>query len=386
MLKDQIYEKGLIGFLVTNPIQMKYVLTEYKGTPPAGASIDFESVLQAFTSYPRPFYVIVDTECGKVLSTMTSVFLTNVGRVLKQVYKFSDNYKGTNLYVDSKESLKKLVDVIYPPWINNENNVIYNRLCELEAGLEVNISSGWNPKTSTLTKAVGIFSTLRTGYPIGSRCKVIDIPIRDVLKCLDCNVSRIPGGEFIQYPNSCTISFPIKNEEAKRMLSYLSCNIKTVTVTDFKKSVKTINKDTKPYKVIKKDVPYKRLTIFWDDGTSTKVETPESRYDAYSGFAIAVAKKAMGNGNKMSNLADYWMVKVPERRARAAALAAEVKRIQDKKESERKVRFEHRKQKKITMDRVRAYEAYVKDLEFRKSVESEYGVPAGFEVPTTSED
>ena len=36
---------------------------------------------------------------------------------------------------------------------------------------------------------------------------------------------------------------------------------------------------------------------------------------------------------------------------------------------------------KLMQDRVRAYEAYKKDIELRKEAEKKFGVPAGFNIP-----
>lgn len=130
---------------------------------------------------------------------------------------------------------------------------------------------------------------------------------------------------------------------------------------------------------------YTKLTIEWVDDTETSVECPTSEYSPYYGFTIAVAKRAMGNDNTMSNLADYWMNKVPKKRSAEGKVLAEKKRIAEKHEAERKKRFEHRKTKKLMMDRVRAYKEYEADMKIRKEAYEKYGVPEGFNIPKDNE-
>ena len=155
-----------------------------------------------------------------------------------------------------------------------------------------------------------------------------------------------------------------------------------------KETIKHIDKTTKPYTVTyeEKEITYVITHIEWDDDTETTSKCTSDEFNAYVGFAICVAKKAMGNDNTMSNLADYWTIKVPKKREQEAKIKAEKQRLADKHKAEKEARFEHRKNKKLMMDRVRAYEAYMKDIELRKEVESKYGVPAGFNVPNVSND
>lgn len=161
--------------------------------------------------------------------------------------------------------------------------------------------------------------------------------------------------------------------------------IKNVTTEEItvEKSIKHIDKSTKPYTVTyeNKKIPYIVTHIEWVDDTETVSKCPASEFDAYTGFAICVAKKAMGNKNKMSDLADYWTKKVPKKREQEAAKKAEQERIAEKRKAEREARFEHRKNMKLMQDRVRAYEAYKKDIELRKEAEKKFGVPAGFNIP-----
>lgn len=162
-------------------------------------------------------------------------------------------------------------------------------------------------------------------------------------------------------------------------------SIKNVITNTYTKTerVKNINKSTQPYTVTYDTVTteYTKLTIEWVDGTKTSVECPTSEYSPYYGFTIAVAKKAMGNDNTMSNLADYWMNKIPKKRKAEEKAIAEKKRIEEKRNTERKERFEHRKAKKLMMDRVRAYKEYEADMKIRKEAYEKYGVPESFNIP-----
>jgi hypothetical protein len=166
-------------------------------------------------------------------------------------------------------------------------------------------------------------------------------------------------------------------------------SIKNVITDTYTKTerVKNIDKSTQPYTVTYNDVTteYTKLTIEWVDDTETSIECPTSEYSPYYGFAIAVAKKAMGNDNTMSNLADYWMNKIPKKRSAKEKVLAEKKRIAEKREAERKERFEHRKAKKLVMDRVRAYKEYEADMKIRKEAYEKYGVPEGFNIPKDNE-
>lgn len=71
----------------------------------------------------------------------------------------------------------------------------------------------------------------------------------------------------------------------------------------------------------------KVTTIIWDDGTKTVVKPDSpSTADQYTGFAIAIAKKAMGNDNSLGKLIDEWTVKRPKKlKAERAKLEAEKK-------------------------------------------------------------
>ena len=107
----------------------------------------------------------------------------------------------------------------------------------------------------------------------------------------------------------------------------------------------------------------------WSDGTKTvaRAENPDTA-DEYVGFMMAIAKKAMGNDNTASNLADYWLVKKPERDARATwekeAREAEQKRI-EKKHKEKREKYLIKKE---ALRLKREYEA-------KKLAAEKYGIP-----------
>lgn len=114
-----------------------------------------------------------------------------------------------------------------------------------------------------------------------------------------------------------------------------------------------------------------KTTICWSDGTTTTCYASPDKADAYTGFMIALAKKFMGNKNKATNLADYWINKLPARQKKAEAkrvkAEAEKKRIEEKKRQRR----EEYRLRIAAIQRKEAYEAAV--LAHKK-----YGVPLNF--------
>lgn len=124
----------------------------------------------------------------------------------------------------------------------------------------------------------------------------------------------------------------------------------------------------------------KRTILEWTDGTVTTVKCPESELNAYNGFAIALAKKAMGNDNTMNKLADYWINKLP---AKSAKMQAEIEkhkteelRIAEKKKA-KKEKWEMRK---AVLARKRAYEDARKQRTIAEIAEREFGVPIDFKA------
>ena len=125
------------------------------------------------------------------------------------------------------------------------------------------------------------------------------------------------------------------------------------------------------------------LTIItWSDGTRTKCYCNPEKADEYTGFMICLAKKAFGNDNTASNLADKWLVKIPKREAEHKA-----KEDAEKKEQERiaankaKKREIKRKKRMIREEARRIKEEYERD-EIKSAAESlavkEYGVPSDY--------
>ena len=112
-------------------------------------------------------------------------------------------------------------------------------------------------------------------------------------------------------------------------------------------------------------------TIIWRDGTKTTCHADPEKADQYTGFMIAVAKYAMGNGNQATNFADYWINKLPARKEKEEkkklAAETEARRIEEK-------RRKRRAQNRIRKAAIRRAEEYAaKKLAFEK-----YGVPEEF--------
>jgi uncharacterized membrane protein YkvA (DUF1232 family) len=174
-------------------------------------------------------------------------------------------------------------------------------------------------------------------------------------------------------------------------------NVKIIDViieSDMRTETKTvIDKSCNDVQHITTATPIKRTIIKWNDGTTTTVECPEKEYNAYYGFAIAVAKKAMGNDNTMSNEADKWVNKIPKQRAfeqakkeREEAEKVEIaERKKAKAEERRRIRYET----KLINDRKRAYDAQMqKETEqekIKRLANEMYGVPLDFEPDESDE-
>lgn len=129
-----------------------------------------------------------------------------------------------------------------------------------------------------------------------------------------------------------------------------------------------------------KHVKGKRTMLKWTDGTVTTVECPETEFNSYNGFAIALAKKAMGNDNTMTNLADYWINKIPAKNAKILAeiekFKAEERRIAEKK----KAKKEKWQMRQAVLARKRAYEESQKQRAVAEIAEREFGVPIDFKT------
>ena len=112
-------------------------------------------------------------------------------------------------------------------------------------------------------------------------------------------------------------------------------------------------------------------TIYWRDCSTTTCRAPLDKADQYTGFMIAVAKRAMGNHNEATNAADYWINKRPAQLKKIAekedAAEAEERRLEDKRRK-RKEKY------RLHIAAVRRKEAY----EAAKLANEKYGVPLDF--------
>ena len=111
--------------------------------------------------------------------------------------------------------------------------------------------------------------------------------------------------------------------------------------------------------------------IYWADGTVTTCHADPDKADQYTGFMIAIAKRAMGNGNKATNEADWWINKLPAKIRKAeekeAAEQAEIERLEKK-------RRERRAKNRIRRAAIHRAEEYQAKL----LAEKKYGVPTEF--------
>ena len=174
-------------------------------------------------------------------------------------------------------------------------------------------------------------------------------------------------------------------------------NVKIIDViieSDMRTETKTvIDKSCNDVKHITTATPIKRTIIEWNDGTTTTVECAEKDYNPYYGFAIAVAKKAMGNDNTMSNEADKWLNKIPKQKALEQAKRekedAEKQELAERKKAKAEMRRQHRYETKLINDRKRAYDAQMQKETEQKKINrlahDIYGVPLDFEPDESDE-
>lgn len=167
------------------------------------------------------------------------------------------------------------------------------------------------------------------------------------------------------------------------MNDYIISNINTVKSTNMFESIsKSIEEDIfndvwrrikpNPTKPIITNHTYNNgtTTIKWSDSTITTVHSDPSlpTTTEYVGFMIAIAKKLMGNGSKASNLADFWLVKLPSKR-KIAEERAEIARIE-------KLRLEEKRKTKREKNRIRIEAIKRKQsYEAAKVAFEKYGVP-----------
>lgn len=116
---------------------------------------------------------------------------------------------------------------------------------------------------------------------------------------------------------------------------------------------------------------YKVTTLTFRDGTKTSVAAPVEKADPYTGFYTCFAKHMAGGKNKINNLAEYWIEKLP----------AKMKELeeQEQKDKAEQARLEERdkkrrEEKRVRMEAIRRKEQY----EAAKLAQEKYGVPMDF--------
>lgn len=189
----------------------------------------------------------------------------------------------------------------------------------------------------------------------------VKLDVKDMYICIPAKgLQKISKLESVQNNKN-----NVKNEEDEIMIS--DYRVEDCTIFD-----KTSGQG--------KHVKGKRTILEWTDGTVTIVECPDAEFNAYNGFAIALAKKAMGNDNTMTNLADFWINKLPAKNAKIQAeiekCKAEERRIAEK----RKAKKEKWQMRQAVLARKRAYEEAQKQRAVAEIAEREFGVPIDFKA------
>ena len=174
------------------------------------------------------------------------------------------------------------------------------------------------------------------------------------------NLQKISNLESVQNNKN-----NVKNEEEEIMIS--DYRVEDCTIFD-----KTSGQG--------KHVKGKRTILEWTDGTVTIVECPETEFNAYNGFAIALAKKAMGNDNTMTNLADFWINKLPAKNAKIQAEIEKCKTEERRIAEKRKAKKEKWQMRQAVLARKRAYEDAQKQRAVAEIAEREFGVPIDFKA------
>lgn len=121
--------------------------------------------------------------------------------------------------------------------------------------------------------------------------------------------------------------------------------------------------------------------ITWSDGTKTKCYCDPEKADEYTGFMICLAKKAFGNDNTASNLADKWLIKIPkknqEMEANRIKREEELKRIEDNRKKRKAKRERKREIEKIAREIKERYDRENLRHEAEKLAFEKYGIPIG---------
>lgn len=116
-----------------------------------------------------------------------------------------------------------------------------------------------------------------------------------------------------------------------------------------------------------------KTVIHWIGGVTTTCSTTLDKADQYTGFMIAVAKYAMGNGNAATNAADYWINKLPKKQAKELKETLKIMEQKKKIEEKRRKRKEKYRLHIAAIKRKEAYEA-------AKLANEKYGVPINFKA------
>ncbi|MCM1008332.1 MAG: hypothetical protein NC485_10455 [Ruminococcus flavefaciens] len=214
-----------------------------------------------------------------------------------------------------------------------------------------------NTSTSDLQDLQGSIKSLLQTFDHHLLCEV-KLDVKDMYICIPAKgLQKISNPKYEQSNKKNNV----KNKEEEIMIS--DYRVEDCTIFD---------------KTYRQHIKGKRTMLEWTDGTVTTVECPESEFNAYIGFAIALAKKAMGNDNTMNKLADYWINKLPAKNAKMQSeiekCKAEELRIAEKK----KVKKEKWETRKAVLARKRAYEEIQKQRAIAEIAEREFGVPISF--------
>lgn len=230
---------------------------------------------------------------------------------------------------------------------------------KLKTGDRVRITDAI-PELSNTPDLQGSIESLLKTFDHHLLCEV-KLDVKDMYICIPAKgLQKISNLESIQNNKN-----NIKNEEDEIMIS--DYKVEDCTIFD-----KTSGQG--------KHVKGKRTILEWTDGTVTIVECPDAEFNAYNGFAIALAKKAMGNDNTMTNLADFWINKLPAKNAKIQAeiekCKAEERRIAEK----RKAKKEKWQMRQAVLARKRAYEEAQKQRAVAEIAERVFGVPIDFKA------
>lgn len=112
--------------------------------------------------------------------------------------------------------------------------------------------------------------------------------------------------------------------------------------------------------------------ITFANGDKVTVSCPIEEANQYTGFYTAIAKYAMGNGNKINNAADYWINKLPKQKARAEE---KTRRLEEQAKNIKRKKERRLQKEREDMEAKRLADKYKIKLIANKK----YGVPLDFE-------